>query len=212
MGSTKIGFSLSRFAGMCAMIGALFGAAVSVQAATKRDLPLSHDDRAQIQELLYKYSYYVDNRLGEAWASTFTPDGRLEFCQTVIRGHDELVAFASRTSGRFPYTSHFVGNTIMVQTAPGQVHARSTIILMARGKGNEAPTELLGVGIYDDRIVKTRDGWRFQVRASGRTGMVPVDPDFLPPSLADDHKPIPWSDDSCPSWGNGGQQPPKTNP
>jgi hypothetical protein len=42
----------------------------------------------------------------------------------------------------------------------------------------------LGVGVYDDEIVKTEQGWRFKLRRAGSTGVVPVHTDFLPAHLA----------------------------
>lgn len=148
-------------------------------------------DRLAVQELLARYAHYVDNGLGEAWASTFTPDGKLDFQGQVVDGHDALVAFAAQDLGLYP--THFVGNTLMVQVAPDRIHARSMVIVTIRSKTAtpveahgvtiDAPTETLGVGIYDDEIVRTGQGWRFKLRRAGSTGVVPVHPDFLPAHL-----------------------------
>lgn len=149
-------------------------------------------DRLAIQELMACYAHYVDNGLGDAWASTFTPDGVLEYHDIPVRGRDELAAFAAQDLGVFP--THFVGNSIMVQVAPDRVHARSMVIVAARSKTPapvefegltiDAPTTTLGVGIYDDQIVKTDHGWRFQLRKAGSTGVAEVHPDFLPTGIA----------------------------
>lgn len=153
--------------------------------------PVDIKDRLDILDLLYRYAHYVDNGLGEAWASTFTSNGRLEYFDDVVEGHDALAAFASRAHDFYP--THFVGNTLMVETAPGHIHARSMVIVTVRSKKDSpvdilgvpvnSPTELLGIGVYDDQIVKTEEGWRFKLRKAGSTGVAPVHPDFLPAAL-----------------------------
>lgn len=152
---------------------------------------VSIEDRLAVQDLMARYAHYVDNGLGEAWASTFTPDGVLDFQGMPIRGHDELVAFAGQDLGFYP--THFVGNTLMVQVAADRIHARSMVIVAIRSKDAtpvqahgvtiDAPTELLGVGIYDDEIVRTDRGWRFKLRKAGSTGAAPFHSDFLPAAL-----------------------------
>ena len=144
-----------------------------------QNLTLSYKDRAAIEELLYKYSYYIDNRIGDAFASTFTDDGKLEFPGTVVQGHDQLVAFGSRPAVD-KIRTHFVGDILLAQTAPGRVHARSMVIVALRDVKEEAPTTLEGIGIYDDQIVRTSAGWRFLSRHADRT--IPVSSDFLPPT------------------------------
>lgn len=149
---------------------------------------VSVEDRLAIQDLIARYAHYVDNGLGDAWASTFTSDGVLEYHGIPVRGRDELAAFAAQDLGFYP--THFVGNTIMVQVAPDRVHARSMVIVAIRSKTPtpvevhgltiDAPTETLGVGVYDDDIVKTEQGWRFKFRRAGSTGVAELHSDFLP--------------------------------
>jgi SnoaL-like domain len=155
-----------------------------------REVPV--EDRLAIQDLLARYAHYVDNGLGEAWASTFLPEGRFEFEDKVFIGHEQLAAFAAQDIGFYP--THFVGNTLMVQVAPGVVHARSMVLVAIRSKSAtpkqehgvtiDAPTEVLGVGIYDDHIVKTEHGWKFKLRRAGSTGSAPFHSDFLPARLS----------------------------
>ena len=155
-----------------ALAGLLLILPLSRAASSIKDLQLSYQDRVAIEDLFSKYSYYNDNSLGEAWASTFTPDGKLEFPGTVVQGHDQLVAFGSRPKTRV----HFVGSILLVQTAPDRVHARS-MVLTAVTHGDE-PVTFEGIGIYDDQIVKTPSGWRFLSRHADTK--IPVSSDFLP--------------------------------
>jgi len=162
-----------------ALAGFLLALKASGQALAARNLHLSVQDRVAIEELLYKYCHYIDNRLGEAWAATFTPDGKLDFPGTTVQGHDQLVAFGSRPVVD-TIRNHFVGNILLVQTAPGHVHARSMVLTSVRDVKADAPPTFEGIGIYDDQIVKTDAGWRFFSRHADKT--IPVSPDFLPES------------------------------
>jgi hypothetical protein len=160
-----------------ALAGLLLASPVLATAAAAKELPLSYQDRVAIEELLYKYSYYIDNRIGNAWASTFTPDGKLEFPGTTVQGHDQLVAFGSRPVGD-QVRNHFVGDILLLQTAPGRVHARSMVITSLRDVKGDAPANVEGIGVYDDQVVKTPAGWRFLSRHADRT--IPLSTDFLP--------------------------------
>ncbi|HLG86858.1 MAG TPA: nuclear transport factor 2 family protein [Alphaproteobacteria bacterium] len=160
-----------------ALAGLLLACPLWATAAAAKDLPLSYQDRVAIKELLYRYCYYIDNRIGDAWASTFTPDGKLEFPGTTVQGHDQLVAFGSRPVVD-KLRNHFVGDILLVQTAPGRVHERSMVITSLRDPKGDAPATFEGIGVYDDQIIKTPAGWRFLSRRAGWT--MPVSPDFLP--------------------------------
>jgi hypothetical protein len=145
---------------------------VAAQTSNTGRSVLSYQDRTEIQDLFYKYSYYNDNSLGVAWASTFTSDGKLEFPGTVLQGHDQLAAFGSKSKTRV----HFVGSILLTQTAAGHVHARSMVLTAMTHA--DAPLTFEGIGIYDDQIVKTPAGWRFLLRHAD--SKIPVSSDFLP--------------------------------
>jgi hypothetical protein len=138
---------------------------------------LSYEDRTEIDDLFFRYSYYIDNRAGEAFASTFTADGKLEFPGVVVKGRDQLVSFGSRPAVdkiRF----HFVGSILLVPIAPDHVRARSMVIIGMREVDGQAPATFDGVGVYEDDIVKTPAGWRFAARHADAT--LPLSPEFLP--------------------------------
>jgi hypothetical protein len=152
-------------------------AAPASVAATGKIPALTYEDRTEIDDLFSRYSYYIDNRAGEAFAATFTQDGKLEFPGVVVKGHDQLVAFGSRpVEDKIRF--HFVGSILLVPTAPDHVRARSMVIIGMRDIHGTAPASFDGVGVYEDDIVKTPAGWRFAARHADVT--LPLSPEFLP--------------------------------
>ena len=146
-------------------------------AAPQQGIALPYEDRAEIDDLLSRYSYYIDSRAGEAFASTFTADGTLEFPGVVVKGHDQLVTFGSRpVEDKIRF--HFVGSILLVRVAADHVRARSMVIIGMRDIQGTAPATFDGVGVYEDDIVKTGSGWKFAARHADAT--LPLSPEFLP--------------------------------
>jgi len=116
--------------------------------------PTPEDDVAAISALLAKYALHVDQRDPDAFAALFTPDARLE-----IEGRDPLTTDEQRRA-----------------LASGErtgVHLPGTPAIEVRGRTATAQQSFLfwnattGTprgGWYDDELVLTRDGWRFQRR------------------------------------------------
>ena len=59
-----------------------------------------------------------------------------------------------------PKRMHFVMNSIITPEA-GQAQARSNYLVMVEGPDGPVASVC---GTYDDRLVRTADGWRFQQR------------------------------------------------
>lgn len=89
-----------------------------------------------------------------------------------LHGRDAIrAAYAGRAPGRF--TRHLVVSTVVDETADGEAHAHSTVLLWAGHAGDaEGPQgrpaqgpELLGE--FDDRLRRGADGrWRIAERRS----------------------------------------------
>jgi hypothetical protein len=118
---------------------------------------LTADDYAEITQLYAKYNFAIDSGDGEAWAATFTPDG--VFGKTV--GHDALVAFVAdfqkRMEGR---ARHWNSNVVITPTAEG-ANGGCYLLLFNTGVKPAVPTTSAK---YDDKLVKTAQGWRFKSR------------------------------------------------
>src|SRR5215471_4649641 len=136
---------------MAIAAAALF--AFSAQAAN-----LTPADMSEIQTLYAKYNQVLDAGKAEAWADTFTPDG--VFNKTNI-GRDALITFAKnfyqQGGGK---RRHWNTNLVLTGTAEG---ADGSVYLMLWDVGGR-PATILVTGIYEDKLVKTKDGWRFKSR------------------------------------------------
>jgi SnoaL-like domain len=135
---------------------------------------LTTQDLADIQQLYAKYNQVLDAGKAEAWADTFTPDG--VFNKTNV-GRDALITFAKgfyeQGGGK---RRHWNTNLVLTGTSEG---ADGSVYLMLWDVGNR-PATILVTGIYEDKLVKTKDGWRFKSRAVNADTPRPAAPAAAP--------------------------------
>ncbi len=128
--------------------------------------PMSVQDYVEIQQLYSKYNHAIDSGNADAWADTFTPDGA--FNNNV--GREALKKFVTdtwvaRMNG--PSTrQHW--NTNLSITGDSKA-AKGSVYLMLVDFGTK-PTSIASMGLYDDELVKTPQGWRFTKRQTKRAG------------------------------------------
>lgn len=124
--------------------------------AARAQSPLSADDLAEIHNLYAHYNLMLDAGDSEAWADTFIEDGRFGNNE----GREALVAFADGFHAQNPNTRHWNTNIRITPTAAG---AAGTCYLMLWNVGARPQTIVL-TGTYQDALVKTPEGWRFESR------------------------------------------------
>lgn len=171
---------------------ASFLAISTSQAEVVRTRAINSGDRAQILDLIARYGHYFDIHEPEAWASLFTGDGELSFPLSTdplgpryeIKGHDQLVAFASYNSQPDQVGIHFPGPTILVRTGARRVLARTPVAIGVVKTNTFFGATFNGYGVYEDVIVKTKNGWRFKKRTADTYGALPISPQFLPGAVA----------------------------
>ena len=133
-------------------------AALLLTAFVANAAPPSTQEMIDIQQLYATYNQALDAGDAEGWANTFTPDG--VFNKTNV-GHDALVTFAkgfyAQGSGM---RRHWNTNLVLKSTAEG---VDGSVYLMLWDVGNR-PATIIVTGIYEDKLVKTKDGWRFKSR------------------------------------------------
>jgi 3-phenylpropionate/cinnamic acid dioxygenase small subunit len=123
------------------------------------------NDYEAIRQLLYRYSFYVDQRdyekLGELLAdATFSLIWQTEGIEhTGIRGRDEIIAYyANHQRDRRP-SRHVITNAVIEIDQDGQT-ATAYAYLTSVGHPPQPPSVLLS-GHYEDRFQKTDGEWRF---------------------------------------------------
>jgi 3-phenylpropionate/cinnamic acid dioxygenase small subunit len=129
---------------------------LTAAAAARAQSHLSADDLAEIHSLYAHYNLMLDAGDSEGWADTFIEDGRFGNNE----GRDALVGFAEGFHAQNPNTRHWNTNIRITPTAQG---AAGTCYLMLWNVGARPQTIVL-TGTYQDALVKTDEGWRFESR------------------------------------------------
>jgi len=140
------------------------------------------DDYIQIQQLYATYAQALDKGEGEQFSSTFVEDG--EF--TGGRGAGRGAEVRSPTKGREALTKmgsnggtrHFTANLLITPTADGAKGSCYLLLFNVR----TTPAAIVETAIYDDTLVKTAGGWKFQKRVVWRDDddITPYRPKPLP--------------------------------
>lgn len=136
---------------------ALAAALTLIPAATlEAQASLSADDMAEIHNLYAEYNLMLDGGDAEGWADTFTEDGRFGNSE----GRAALVTFAENFHASNPNSRHWNTNVHVTGTGDG---AAGTCYLILYDVGQRPPGVTV-TGTYNDVLVRTSDGWRFQSR------------------------------------------------
>jgi hypothetical protein len=132
-------------------------------------LSLSAEDVLDIQQLVARYGYVLDNGAegGKAYADLFTPDGVFASPQATVTGREALLKFASgHRPGQGPaYVRNFATNVKLEPglTADGGARGRVYGVVIAIGENNQ-PSSVFAGGHFEDTYAKTQAGWRFKRR------------------------------------------------
>lgn len=122
-------------------------------------------DYIEIQQLYARHSIALDTGDGAARGALFTPDGSYS---NMMSGHkarrrDELIA-GTNAYGNVG-ERHLITNLIITPTKDGADGFAYLAMISADGK--------VHTGFYNDKLVKTAEGWRF----GARVGWYDTDPD-----------------------------------
>jgi uncharacterized protein (TIGR02246 family) len=125
-------------------------------------MPLATDDVLAIQKLIADYNFAVDAGEGAAFAELFTADGSLDSGFNVVKGHDELVAFADAVPLMVPGTRHLVTNLSI--DGDGDTATSRLYLQMWATAGGAGETKLVISGRYEDTLRREDGTWRFATR------------------------------------------------
>lgn len=150
-----------------ALLACLCGVAVAAQPAKK----ISVEDYVAIQQLYAEFNTALDTGQADRYAATWTEDG--EFTGGRPAGHgNEPVPRTPNVRGKEQIwqmgqqggagSRHFVTNLVVTPTTDGAT-ATAFLILM-----NAHDTTITATAIYNDTLVKTKDGWKFKKRINWR--------------------------------------------
>ena len=134
------------------------------------------EDRAQIEDLQARYLFALDFHDPNLYASTFTPDGILDYGEGDVKGRAAIVDVISRMPGNRPAPPpdpdkpalrpaagrHQITN-IVIKVAGNRAVSRSAWFHI----GNDNPERrntIGGFGHYEDELVKVNGQWFFSKR------------------------------------------------
>ena len=121
--------------------------------------PMLEDEYA-IHQLVARYADAVNRRSEADWAATWAEDAVWNLTQASASGRDNIVAMWVGAMANFPFVAQLVQNgTVEVtgSTASGRFYITEHL-KFADGNG------MFNIGVYQDKFVKTAEGWRFQER------------------------------------------------
>jgi 3-phenylpropionate/cinnamic acid dioxygenase small subunit len=123
-------------------------------------------DRLEIEQLLIRYCYAIDQRDWDAYRSVYTEDAVIDDVSAGPGNSvDQMVEFLSSALEKVVLIQHAI-STSLVEIDGDRASARTIChcpVVLDRGDGR---TEMFFQGLwYVDDLVRTRDGWRIARRA-----------------------------------------------
>ena len=125
-------------------------------------------DRNAIIDLAVRYTWALDTRNVEGLRDIFTPDATALLRGVECNGVDEIIARVGGSILRLDHTQHLVGNHLVTVDGDEATH-RCQLQGQHVLKGCEGGDNFIVAGYYEDRVVRTADGWRIAHRLMQQT-------------------------------------------
>ena len=121
-------------------------------------------DRVDILETMYAYCRHADNLDGPAMAALFVEDCVSSFIpggeDTLLRGRQALTDFLCRALGVTVSGSHHIANAELVFETADRVILHCYMYSWQRFQGFPVTSDCHRWGRYENRFVRTPQGWR----------------------------------------------------
>jgi 3-phenylpropionate/cinnamic acid dioxygenase small subunit len=116
-------------------------------------------DQHAVAELIIRYATSVDARDLDRYATCFTDDVEVTgFSGGAIKGVRPYVDWVGLALSKYSHTHHLIGNQV-VDIDGDNAHMRSYVQAMHVLAAE--PDTMIGLwAIYDDKVVRTADGWK----------------------------------------------------
>jgi uncharacterized protein (TIGR02246 family) len=125
-------------------------------------------DRAEIEELMWRYARALDTGDAEGYAALYTPDGQFSAGGTATRGRDALKKMIAGTrqpqagaeqAAPRPPMYHTTANHQLVFIDKDHARIDAYHITMVAGAGRETPPRVAGVGRSIDELERVNGQW-----------------------------------------------------
>jgi len=128
---------------------------------------MNYEDRVEILNLIYQYSYTYDNNEMEKFISLFTNDGVWEAPIGKAKTSEEIYSLLATRREAIAVSGiqnrHFQTNTVLIEISPDRVEGK-TMVLVTWQFPEQKYAQVHLTGIYQDEFTKTDDGWKFTKR------------------------------------------------
>ena len=131
-------------------------------------------DEVEIEQLLYRYAWMVDERNWELIDRVFTPKATIDYASTGGKTGPvrETLAWLDRALAPWPINMHVITN-IAPEIEGKRATCRSCFIApMGRPRDDGGQETITNAGYYFDKLVKTKRGWRIKERICKQTIMI----------------------------------------
>lgn len=145
-------------------------------------------DRKEIEEVLYRYAWMVDQRQWDLMESVFSSNGTIDYTSTGgIKGpYRETLQWLERALAPWPINLHSITNISIEFANTGanlganasaniSATAQARCLFMApmgRMQADGGQEVILNAGYYFDTLIKTDAGWRIEQRICKQTVMM----------------------------------------
>ena len=124
-------------------------------------MPLEPADLLAIQQLYAAYNVAADRGDGKGFGGCFTPDGVFDIVGAMrAEGYDALAQFAQSIPVDTPGSRH-ISTNILIE-GDGDLATGLAYFLLLNTRSS--PVAVTMTGQYEDRLVRSGDGWRFSER------------------------------------------------
>ncbi|MFZ5706794.1 MAG: nuclear transport factor 2 family protein [Pseudomonadota bacterium] len=138
-------------------------------------------DRLEIQDLITRYAYAIDEQDWNALDRVFTPDAVIDY--TDLGGAkgslSETKAYLAQAMPTFPAFQHLSTTTRI--DIDGDSARTKTILFNPMVMNHEGEERVFFIGLwYNDELVRTADGWRIKHRREQKCWSFNAPPGLLP--------------------------------
>ncbi len=127
---------------------------------------MTYDDIGQIKQLKYRYLRTLDLKQWEEYAECFVPEVTCDYAGLVFENRDALVSYMRENLGDGLISMHHAHHPEIVvdgDQATGRWYLEDKVI------APDFDFVLEGAAFYNDRYVRTPDGWRIAHTGYRRT-------------------------------------------
>ena len=120
-------------------------------------------DRQAIVDVAIRYTWALDERKYDELTNVFLPEATADLSSPTLRGRDEIIARIGAALDPLADSQHIVGNHQVSVDGDSATHRCYFHAQHVRHTADGRPNYIVA-GHYDDRMVRTPDGWRIEHR------------------------------------------------